>query len=154
MEFSTRESQTKWNEPYSWDCCVLCWVRSLGVYTCFAGLCEMKTTQKQAKKKNKVETICVCWTMSFSFIAIIKELSYKTFENSLLLFIQKQGHTLDMCTRIFAKKTVHLILSVYRFQPYASSFARDKNKTSVDHWNISLNLTDCCLFSFEPKKKE
>lgn len=70
--------------------------------------------------------------MSFSFIAIIKELTYKTFENSLLLFIQKQGHTLDMCTKIFAKKTIHLILSVYRFQPYALRLHETKTKL-LDH---------------------
>lgn len=95
--------------------CVLSWVfcvRWVCLYLFL--LLKIKTTQK-ADKKNKDETICVCWTVSFSFIAIIMKLTPTKLSEIACCFPlpKKQGqHTLN----IFARKTVQLIQ--YLFLPF------------------------------------
>lgn len=95
-------------------------------------VCIPAWLQNEDDAKAADETICVCWTMSFSFIAIIMELTYKTFDNSLLLFQEwKNRDTLQIyiCQENGSPHTTCLPVYLFFLQPYALC-TWNKNKAS------------------------
>lgn len=144
----------EWTVSFEMAVCFAIQSARSGCALCIPVLLVAKWRRRQTqaeKKRTEDDTICVCWTMSFSFIAIIMELTYETFDNSLLLFQRWKTWPFHF-KNTFAKETIHLTLSVFTCspgccfflpQPYAL-WQCDKNKPLPNHWIVylSLRLTD------------
>lgn len=133
-----------------WDCCVLCHIECSKWVCIPVSLIAKWRQRKSRRKKSEDGTICVCWTMSFSFIAIIMELTYKTFGNIACCFAnsEKQGHTsgaqIYICQENGSPHTI--CLPVYLFFPTLQRAVAESKTKLPNHRNVYLycsRLTDC-----------